>query len=125
MMALSNPGDAYRKVDFEARALGADPRQLVSLCYDQLLSALGSALFAQEHGDNRMKSAALTRALAAMTALQLGVSGDHDVAHALRTVYESARRSILESALRFDARTLGQIRQDFTEIAQALTTSGT
>lgn len=120
MLARLSPHEAYRRVDFDARVNGADPSQLVTLCYEQLVAALGSALFAFERGDNLLKSQSLTRAISAITALQLGVSGDGPVAGALRQLYEAARRSVLDSALEFDSGKIATIRQDFIEIAGAL-----
>jgi flagellar protein FliS len=110
-------------VDFDARVEGANPRQLVSLCYETLAGALGTALYAHGKGDNRLKSQSLTRALSAITALQLGVTGEEAVAAALRHLYQSARRSILDSAIDFDGEVIGRIRQDFIEISRALTAS--
>lgn len=120
MQLLRSPQEAYRRVDFDARVAGADPRQLVALCYEQLITSLGSAMFAHENGDNRLKSASLTRALSALTALQLGVSGDQPIGPALMQLYDSARRAVLDSVLDFDARTIASIRQDFTEIGKAI-----
>lgn len=120
MLAIRSPHEAYRRVDFDARVEGADPRHLVSLCYEQLISSLGSAIFAQERGDNSLKSQALTRALSATTALQLGVVGEDATAHALRHLYEATRRALLDSAIRFDPEMLGTIRQDFIEISRAV-----
>lgn len=123
MLAIRSPHEAYRRVDFDARVEGADPRHLVGLCYEQLVSSLGSAIFAQERGDNSLKSRALTRALSAITALLLGVSGEDDTARALRHLYEAARRAILDSAVKFDGAILGTIRQDFIEISRAMNLS--
>jgi flagellin-specific chaperone FliS len=123
MLAIRSPHEAYRRVDFDARVNGADPRQLVGLCYEQLVSSLGSAIFAQERGDNSLKSQALTRALSAITALQLGVSGEDGTAQALRHLYEATRRAVLDSAIAFDAATLTTIRQDFIEISRAMNLS--
>lgn len=121
MHPLRSPQEAYRRIDFDARVAGADSRQLVALCYEQLTAALGSALFAQERGDNSLKSQSLTRALAALTALQLGVNGNQSIAPALIQLYESARRAVLDSALAFDAPTITEIRNDFLEIGKAIT----
>lgn len=121
MHPLRSPQEAYRRIDFDARVAGADSRQLVALCYEQLTAALGSALFAQERGDNSLKSQSLTRALAALTALQLGVNGDQPIAPALIQLYDSARRAVLDSALAFDAPTITEIRNDFLEIGKAIT----
>jgi flagellin-specific chaperone FliS len=123
MLAQRNPSEAYRRIDFDARVEGANPRQLVSLCYEQLISALGSAIFAYEQGDNRMKSQALTRTLATLTALQMGVSGQGGVAAALHQLYEAARCSVLDSVLSFDPKVIATIRQDFIDIARAMAQS--
>lgn len=120
MLALRSPHEAYRKVDFDARVAGADPQQLVALCYEQLIGALGSAIYAEEAQDNRLKSQSLTRALSAITALQLGISHDAAVAPALFQLYDAARRAVLDSVLAFDPRTLATIRQDFIDISRAL-----
>jgi len=119
-MLARNPQEAYRRVDFDARIAGADSRQLVALCYEQLTTALGTALYAQQQGDNRLKSQSLTRALSAITALQLGVSDGSEVAGALRLFYESARKAVLDSVLDFDATTITAIRRDCADIAAAM-----
>lgn len=121
MRPLQSPHEAYRRVDFDARVEGANPQQLVNICYETLAGALGTALYAHGTGDNGLKSRSLTRALSAITALQLGVSGEETVAAALRQIYQSARRSILDSALDFDAEVIRRIREDFIEISRALT----
>ncbi len=120
MLAIRSPSEAYRRVDFDARVEGADPRHLVGLCYEQLVASLGSAIFAQERKDNSLKSQAMTRALSAITALQIGVSGEDATAKALRHLYEATRRAILDSAIKFDAKILTTIRQDYIEISQAM-----
>ena len=119
-MLARNPQEAYRRVDFDARIAGADSRQLVALCYEQLTTALGTALYAERQGDNRLKSQSLTRALSAITALQLGVSDGSEVAGALRLFYESARKAVLDSVLDFDAATIAAIRRDCADIAAAM-----
>ena len=120
MIAQTNPLEAYRRVDFDARVAGADPAQLVLLCYEQLIGSLGSALFAAERGDNAFKSQSLTRALAALTALRLGVSGTGGIAPALLQMFEAARKAVHDSVLAFDPQTIGLIRQDFIEISRAM-----
>lgn len=121
MLGLRSPHEAYRRVDFDARVEGASPQQLVGMCYETLVGALGTALFAHEKGDNRLKSQSLTRALSAVTALQLGVDGNAPIAGALNQLYQAARRSILDNVLKFDADVITTIRQDFIDIAKALT----
>lgn len=120
MLAQRSPQEAYRRVDFDARVAGADSRQLVALCYEQLTTALGTALFAAQAGDNRLKSQSLTRALSAITALQLGISNTSPVAGALRQFYDSARKAVLDSVIDFDADTIAAIRRDCADIAAAM-----
>lgn len=120
MLARRSPGEAYRRIDFDARVSGADPRELVRLCYEQLIGSLGSAIMAASRADNQAKSQALTRALSALMALQMGVTGDDPVAGALLHLYAAARRAVLDSVITFDADKLGQVRQDFIEIAETL-----
>ncbi len=120
MLALRTPQEAYRRVDFDARVAGADPQQLVVLCYEQVITALASALFAHESGNNHAKSQAITRALAAITALQLGVAGHKGIAASLHNFYASVRRALLDAALDFAPARIATIRQDLIEIASAL-----
>ena len=120
MLAHRNPQEAYRRVDFDARVAGSDPAHLVGLCYESAASAMSRALHAHASGDNQAKSQALTRALAAITALQMGISGDTGVAASLRQFYGAVRKTLLDSALSFDAAAITTVRQDLIEIAAAL-----
>ncbi|HMO69468.1 MAG TPA: flagellar protein FliS [Novosphingobium sp.] len=123
MLALRNPSEAYRRVDFDARVEGADPRTLVMLCYESLVSSLGTALFAHDRGDNRAKSAALTRAVSALTALLLGIEGQEGISAHLRAFYEAARRRVLDNVIAFAPEQIAQVREDIREIAAALSAS--
>ena len=120
MLRMTSPQEAYRRVDFDARVSGAGPAELVHLCFEHLVSALGTAVHADMRGDNCLKSRSMTRALTAITALQMGIAGAEGVAGALSQLYEAARRTILDSALQFDAERITELRTDFCEIGQAL-----
>ena len=120
MLLRRDPGEAYRRVDFDARVNGADSRQLVDLCLEQVAGSLGRAIYAHGREDNAAKSAALTRAVAALTALQMGVNPDHPTGPALLQLYASARAAALDCVLRFDTPKLEAIRQDFIDIRQAM-----
>ena len=120
MLLSRDPGETYRRVDFDARVKGASSLQLVALCLEQAAGSLGRAIYAQEHGDNSAKSAALTRAVAAITALELGVDTSNPVSQPLLQLYQAARRTILDNALRFDAPQLDTIRTDLLDIREAM-----
>ncbi len=98
MLLNRDPSEAYRRVDFDARVKGADSRQLVDLCLEQVAGSLGRAIHAAGTGDNGAKSNALTRAVAALTALQIGVDGNVPTGQALLQLYQSARTTILDRA---------------------------
>ncbi len=120
MLLNRDPSEAYRRVDFDARVQGADSRQLVDLCLEQVAGSLGRAVHAANRGDNGAKSAALTRAVAALTALQMGVDPAAPTGEALLQLYQAARVSILDCVLAFNPARLMQIRQDFIEIRAAM-----
>lgn len=120
MQLRRDPGETYRRVDFDARVKGASSLQLVALCLEQAAGSLGRAIYAQGHGDNSAKSAALTRAVAAITALELGVDSTHPAGQPLLQLYQAARRTILDNALRFDAAKLDTIRTDLLDIREAM-----
>lgn len=123
MLMQRSPQEAYRRVDFDARIAGADPLQLVLVCYEQLAAALGTAIHAERGGDNARKSAALTRALSSLTALQMGLDQGQPISGALSTLFESARKTVLNSVLQFDADALKILRDDMNEIAAAFRAS--
>lgn len=120
MLAPLTPHEAYRRIDFDARVAAARPDQLVGLCYEQFSIALGSALHAAELGDNQRKSAGLTRAMAALTALELGVDRSAPGAAMLLQFYAGIRRALLDSVPAFDAARLRQAKTDVEQVAKAL-----
>lgn len=124
MHALRNPNQAYRRVDFEARVVGGNTRDLVLVCYDQLGQAIARALACHDRGDNLGKSEGLTRALTAIAALQMGIDPAAPMAAALDQFYTGARRVLLDAVLQFDPATLSDLSNDVREVARALTEAG-
>ncbi|HLV06144.1 MAG TPA: flagellar protein FliS [Croceibacterium sp.] len=121
MLAFTDPREAYRRSEIDARVEGgADPADLVRLCYEQAISGLGLAIIAHERKDPAARSKALTRALSALTALDMGVDRSAPLADALLQLYGAARKAILDSVVSFDGEMLGQVRQDFIDIAKAV-----
>ena len=121
MLAFTDPHEAYRRSQIDARVEGGtDPADLVRLCLEQAIGGLGLAIIAYERRDPAARSKALTRALSAVTALDMGVDRSAPLADALLQLYGAARRAILDSVLKFDGDTLRTVRQDFVEIARAL-----
>ena len=120
MHALHSPSEAYRRVEFDARVTGARPAELVLVCFEQFAGALVRAQSAATSGDNLLKSQSLTRALAAITALQLGIDQRQPLAPVLDQFYAAARRTVLDCVLKFDSAALAAVGRDMTDIATAL-----
>ena len=120
MHALHSPREAYRRVEFDARVSAARPAELVLVCFEQFVAALARAQSAAASGDNQLKSQSLTRALAALTALQLGIDQREPLAPALDQFYAAARRTVLGCVLKFDPAVLAALGRDMTDIAAAL-----
>ncbi len=123
MLALTDPHEAYRRSALDARVQGGDTAALVTLCLEHAITGLGLALFAQQRGDAAQRAKALTRALTAVTALEMGVDRDAPLAQALLQVYGAARKAVLDSVIRFDVAALAATRQDLSEIQSALRAS--
>lgn len=121
MLACSDPREAYRRSEIDARVEGGgDPADLVRLCFEQVIGGLGLAIIAHERSDPAARSKALTRALSAVTALDIGVDRSAPLAGALLQLYGAARQAILDCVVSFDGELLERVRQDFIEIARAL-----
>ena len=120
MLASTDPHEAYRRSAFDARVQSGDTAALVLLCLEQALAGLGGALLANERGDPAARSKALTRALTAVTALEMGVDRSAPLAGSLLLLYGAARRAVLDSVVSFDPAVLSPVRQDLLEIEAAL-----
>ena len=120
MLASTDPHEAYRRSAFDARVQSGDTAALVLLCLEQAIAGLGGALLANERGDPAARSKALTRALTAVTALEMGVDRSAPLAGSLLLRYGAARRAVLDSVVSFDPAVLSPVRQDLLEIEAAL-----
>lgn len=121
MLALHNtPRAAYRRVAVDARIHGASQSELVAMCFEQVVGELGGAIHAHANGDAGRRSEGLTRAHAALTALEMGLDRTQPIATAMLQLYGAARERILRSVVTFDVAGLQTIRTDFREIGAAL-----
>lgn len=124
MLATTDPREAYRRSAFDARVQSGDTAALVLLCLEQAIAGLGGALLAHERRDPAARSKALTRALTAITALEMGVDRAAPLAGSLLQVYGAARHAVLESVTEFDPSLLSPARQDLLDIEAALRAAG-
>ena len=120
MLAITDPNEAYRRSDFDARVHAGDTAALVNLCLEQAILAIGGAQHAQMAGNPAMRSKALTRAVTAVIALEMGVDPEAPLGKALLRVYGAVRQDLLNSAVKFDSLTLASARQDLIDIKDAM-----
>ena len=80
-----------------ALAKAKDKAKRISCLNNLKQMGLGSQMFAHDNKLNERKSASMTRAIAALTALELGVvsSSENDMGASLLTFYREAKKSIL------------------------------
>lgn len=114
------PEEAYRRVAVEACIRGGAARDITLLCFEQLAGELVRAERADRRGDREARSAALTRAHGALTALEMGLDKAHPLAAPLGHLYGAARAVIIKALVRFEAAGLRQVRLDFAELGEAL-----
>ena len=119
MLARTKPREAYREADFDARLMGSTRENLVLFCIEDFIQTLGVLEFAESRNDRAARSRALTRAITALTALELGVDRSAPMAESLLHFYGSAKTLLLGSIRVTDLRRIAELRQDFRDIATA------
>jgi len=120
MLASTEPRDAYRQSNFDARVRGGTAQDIVVYCLDELSLTLGQLLQAEMRGNRAGRSNAITRGIAILTALEMGVDRDTDMAESLLNFYEGARRLLLGSAVHTQVEAIKTLRADVIEIMEAL-----
>jgi len=119
MLARTKPRDAYREADFDARLMGSSRENLVLFCIEDFIQTLGALEFAETRGDRAARSRSLTRAITALTALELGVDRTAPMADSLLHFYGGAKLLLLDSIREIDLSRIAELRQDFRDVAVA------
>ncbi len=120
MLARSQPADAYREANFDARLMGGSRDDLVIFCIEDLVASLGALEIAEARGDRAARSKALTRCVTALTALELGIDREAEMAASLLQFYGAAKVSLLDSVRATDLANIAAMKQDFRDIAMAM-----
>ena len=110
---------AYRSVCLDLRVRTATGAELILLCLSEVSSAIAAALNGARIDDPGRKSAGLTRAIAALTALEMGVDQSGMLAAELMQTYGAAKDVILRSVTCFDSRALQEVAEDFVFLKRA------
>lgn len=120
MLASSEPRAAYQQANFDARVHGGTPQDIVVYCLDELSLTLGVLLQAELRGNRAGRSQAITRAIAILTALEMGVDRENELAASLLHFYEGSRRLLLGSVAVTQVEAIQTLRADVIEIRDAL-----
>jgi len=116
MLAVSDPGLAYRRSSFEARLLAASPQDMVIMCLDDLLTNLVRFEQADLRDDREARSSALTRCITSLTALEMGVDRAAPLGETLLQFYAAGKSALLGMVVSVEVRRLRAIKSDFEEI---------
>ena len=119
MLASARPGDAYRQSNFEARLIASGRDDLVLFCLDDLIDNLGLLEIAESRQDRAARSRVLTRCVTALTALEIGIDREAEMAESLAQFYGAAKSMLLDSIRAIDLEQIAQLRGDLREISAA------
>jgi len=119
MLARARPGDAYRESNFDARLVTSGREDLILICFDDLIENLGVLEIAETRNDRAVRSRALTRCVTALTALELGIDREAEMAASLAQFYGAAKALLLDSIRVVDLEKIRELRDDLREIALA------
>ena len=119
MLARARPGDAYRESNFDARLVTSGREDLILICFDDLIENLGVLEIAETRNDRAVRSRALTRCVTALTALELGIDREAEMAASLAQFYGAAKALLLDSIRVVDLDKIRELRDDLREIALA------
>ena len=125
MLASTEPRAAYQQSNFEARVRGGTSQDIVVYCLDELALTLGMLRQADIRGNRAGRSAAITRGIAILTALEMGVDRDNELAASLLHFYEGSRRLLLGSVSETQVDAIEGLRADVIEIRDALKAGST
>lgn len=121
-----NPGETYRAVDLASRTGGANPHQLITVLYEDLLRELRLGALAIDAGDMVAKNAYLTKGLAILFALEAGLDFERGgaVAETLSRFYRGARETVMKASLSINADLIREVVANVGEIAESWKTIG-
>lgn len=91
-----HPGSHYRNLDISARVEAASPHELVSILYEELVSAMTLVAAAIRQGDAPKRSRAHSRALSILAQLESSLDFEKggQIAPALASIYKEAARLV-------------------------------
>lgn len=114
-----DPRETYRSVDVASRTGGANPHQLITILYEDLLRELRLGALAIEAKDHSAKNARLTKAVALLYALEAGLDFDKGgpVAETLSRFYRGCRDAVMRASIEANVSLVREVVGNVGEIA--------
>ncbi len=111
----------YQRVDVASRVEGANPHQLVTILYDELLKALDAMAAAMARVDYVQRGERQARALRLISGLETSLDFEQggDIAIGLAKIYREARRLTIAAGRENDVKLVERAREMLGEVAQA------
>ena len=125
MLVSSEPRAAYQQSNFDARVQGGTSQDIVVYCLDELALTIGMLRQSDMRGNRSGRSQAITRGIAILTALEMGVDRETELAGSLLHFYEGARHLLLGSISSTQVEAIEALRADVIEIRDALKLAAT
>jgi flagellar secretion chaperone FliS len=120
-MAVNSARRSYHTIDFSSRINSANPHQLVSILFDELLLALDAMPIARRGRMHAQYASRQARALTIIHGLDsaLDFEAGPDIANSLAAVYREVRRLILVASKDGSTEQIIDARALVAEIADA------
>lgn len=110
------PGEAYRRVELDARIEGVDGAGLTRMLLESALAELDRASRAFDQGNRSAKVTALTRAASSISGLHQGIAADNPMREALAHLYSSGEAATRAAITVYDQNTIDRVRSDLHDI---------
>jgi flagellar secretion chaperone FliS len=119
----SRAAAAYGSSALATRIAGASPHELVTILYEELISAIDTMRSAAAAGQERLRSQGQSRALAVLHGLESGLDFDRggELAGGLAALYRQIRKAVLASSAPDSAEQLDIMRGLLADVALAWT----
>lgn len=116
-----DPRETYRSVDVASRTGGANPHQLITILYEDLLRELRLGALAIEASDHASKSARLTKSVALLYALEAGLDFNKggSVAETLSRFYRGCRDAVMRASIEANADLVRDVVANVAEISDS------
>ena len=113
--------NAYRSVGAHSQVAASDPRQLIQVMFDTVMTRLATARGCMERGEVAAKGENLSKAIGIIGALNnsLDLEQGGQIASNLRELYDYSSRRLTEANLRNDPRMIEEISSLLREIKSA------